>query len=293
MIPTFGRILVANGLLPIILKLNVGLPSRTKRFAVQFFFCTLFAIVIAAVCSPMSIGPAIWVILILGMVNGFAAYAQWKAIDISLSKTSLFTFWDDIIAMSLSYFLLNERELFAPGLYIGLVLSLGAVIVFTFYSSISAKRGDHSRTPARFFLYVGFYSVVWGVATFLMRYFGVSKISTGSFLVPWYAGAFASSLVLLWIGKRNGKAEVALTSRDVKWMFVLALGIFSSLALAYTAYRLAPQNVIQPFFLVGEMIFPAMVGLYLFAERKTLHTMEKICFFCAVVGGVVIALNVP
>jgi hypothetical protein len=44
---------------------------------------------------------------------------------------------------------------------------------------------------------------------------------------------------------------------------------------AYTAYRLAPQTVVQPLFLVGEMIAPALIGLSVFAEREGLRSRAR------------------
>lgn len=290
---TLSRILVANGIFPIILKLNVGLPLRTKRFTFMFFFCLVFAIIVANIISPLMISYTTAIILGVGFVNGLAAYAQWRAIDISLSKDSLFTFFDDIIAMGLSYFVLNEGQYLKSWTYVGISLSVGAVIIFTIHSYRRNKSNNSNTTPLRFFLYVGFYSVVWGVAVFLMRYFGVAGLSIGSFLVPWYTGAFIAAVALLLTVK--DPAETATNTKlkigDISWMFLLAILIFVSLALGYKAYCLAPQNIVQPFFLIGEMIFPALIGLYIFSEIKGLDKVEKIVFTCAIIGGIIIAIN--
>jgi len=290
----FARILIGNGLFPIIIKNIVGLPSRTRRFAWQFFFCVIFAVVIGLTISPLKFSWATWAILGLGFFNGLAALAQWKAIDISLSKTSIFTFWDDVIAMGLSYFILNERQYLSTWMYIGICLSLGAVIGFSIHSQ-KTHDGKNKKTPLKFFIYVGFYSLIWGVAMFLMRYFGIAKVSGGSFLIPWYASAFIAAMVILFFYKQDqaqNKSKTKLKFRDIGIMSILAFIIFVSLGLAYIAYQLKPQTIIQPFFLIGEMIVPTVIGLYLFKERKKLDTWEKIYFLIAISGGLLIAFNV-
>ena len=74
-------------------------------------------------------------------------------------------------------------------------------------------------------------------------------------------------------------------------MFALALCVFISLALSYTAYQLAPQNIVQPFFLVGEMILPALIGLFIFSERRGLDKTEKFSFALGALGGIIIAIS--
>jgi hypothetical protein len=286
----FTKIVIANGLFPIILKNNVALPTRTKKMALQFMFCFLFAVIVSFTLSPLTFSPATWIILAIGFVNGLAAFAQWKAVDISLSKTSLFTFWDDIIAMGLSYFILNERHYLSPGWYIGVSLSLAAVILFAIHSYRKKADGQHKKLSTKFFWYVGFYSVIWGGATFSMRYFGVAHVSGGSFLVPWYAGAFVAALLIMLFYKED-KANTKIRPRNVGIMFVLALLVFISLALGYLIFQTTPQNIAQPFFLVGEMILPAFIGLYLFSERKGLDMWEKLFFVMAFIGAIIIAIN--
>jgi hypothetical protein len=54
---------------------------------------------------------------------------------------------------------------------------------------------------------------------------------------------------------------------------------------------LAPQTIVQPLFLVGEMIAPALIGLYVFAEREALDRQEQLYFAVGLLGGVLVALS--
>ncbi len=292
LVPVVGRILVANGIFPAVLKRNVGLHSRTKRFFLQYLFCSILAVAVAIAVGSLTVNPVTAGIVALGFFNGLAAYAQWKAIDISLSRTSLFTFWDDLIAMALSYVILHEGRVLTLGGYAGIVLSFGAVILFAVHTYQKKASGSTARINPRFFLYVAFYSVIWGVATFLMKYFGYTGVPTGTFMAAWYVGAFIAAIVLLFTYRDQTPASgERLAARDAAWMLVLAACIMAALALGYWSYRMAPQNVVQPLFLVGEMIVPTLIGLYVFSERKGLVMKEKIYFALAIVGGLLVAFS--
>jgi hypothetical protein len=67
--------------------------------------------------------------------------------------------------------------------------------------------------------------------------------------------------------------------------------VLTAMSAAYSAYRLAPQTVVQPLFLVGEMIAPALIGLYVFAEREALDRYEHVLFATGLAGGLLVALS--
>jgi hypothetical protein len=76
-----------------------------------------------------------WRIVAVGFGNGLAAYCYYKAIALSLSRTSLFAFWDDLLAMGLSYGLLHEGQFLNVRIVLGIGVSVGAVILFTIHGS--------------------------------------------------------------------------------------------------------------------------------------------------------------
>ena len=67
--------------------------------------------------------------------------------------------------------------------------------------------------------------------------------------------------------------------------------VLVTMSMAFWAYRLAPQTVVQPLFLVGEMVAPALVGLYVFAEREALDRIEQYYFVLGLGGGLLVALS--
>jgi hypothetical protein len=74
-------------------------------------------------------------------------------------------------------------------------------------------------------------------------------------------------------------------------VFGLSFLVVVTMSAAFWAYRLAPQTIVQPLFLVGEMVSPALVGLYVFAEREALEQQEQLSFAVGLGGGVLVTLN--
>jgi hypothetical protein len=54
---------------------------------------------------------------------------------------------------------------------------------------------------------------------------------------------------------------------------------------AFWAYQLAPQTIVQPLFLVAEMVGPALIGLYVFGEREALDRSEQLYFILRLGGA--------
>jgi hypothetical protein len=101
----------------------------------------------------------------VGGANGLAAYCYRRAIAISLSRTALFAFWDDLLAMALGYVLLHEGQFLTIGIGLGMVASLGAVILSSVHSYRKQQAGkdEPDLFPKRLYVFAGVYSVILGV----------------------------------------------------------------------------------------------------------------------------------
>lgn len=293
-IPVFLRVVVAHAIYPFLQKKIVSTPAKTTRLALQFFCCAILATIIGWFRGELTLGRSGLVIAGLGFFNGLAAYCSWRAVDISLTKNSLFTFWDDIIGMTLSYIVLKEGKFLNPWISAGIVMSVLAACLFAIHSYRQKKVAGVAHTPAKFFFFVGAYSVVWGVATFLMRYWSLKDVSVGQFLFHWYSGAFVAAVILLYGYRETGGTRPAFSEiswRDRLLILTSAVCIFVALGLAYLSYTYAPQVVVQPIFLVSEMILPALIGLFGFAERKQFDSAEWCFLGLGSLGGLIIVLN--
>lgn len=292
-VPVAISLIFSYTIAPFLLKKNANLPSRTRRLLWQYIFCAVMACLVGVgTGSPL---PFTSVNLIaigaIGCANAFGAYCQWRAMAISLSKTSLFTYWDDLIAMGMGYSLLSETKFLTPMLAVGVIIACGAVIAMP-YMRRSKTAADHL-ARAQWLQLVGWvarYSVIWGVANFVMRYFGLKGVAIPSFLAAWYSGAFVGALGIRLLSSAE-EAGACLAWRDLRLVFTLSCAVVGALALHYWAYGLAPITVLQPIYQVGEMVMPTIVGLVIFKEHKTLARPEKLLFALGLVGGLTIAFS--
>jgi hypothetical protein len=290
-VPVAVRIVTGYVAVPILLKPLADRYAQAPLLLVQFAGCFALALVLAAALGQASPD---WTIVAVGGVNGLAAYCYRRAIAISLSRTALFAFWDDLLAMGLSYGLLGEGQFLNLRIILGIALSVSAVILFTAHNSRKGQAGkdEENRTPMRLYWYAGAYSVILGVGVFFMRYLGVRGTGLGTFLVNWYGGVvLAAAFLLLCTPAEERAGQAMLPQGDWLRVFGLSCLVLGTMSAAFWAYRLAPQTVVQPLFLVAEMVGPALVGLYVFAEREALDWQEHLYFAVGLLGGVLVALS--
>jgi hypothetical protein len=293
-VPVVCRIVTGYIAIPILLKPIVDKYPHSTMLFLQFMFCFVATLPVAVALNQHRVD---WTIVAVGFVNGLAAYCYRKAIAMSLSRTALLAFWDDLLAMGLSYVLLHEGQFLTTGIVLGMGASLGAVILFTVHSYRKQQTGkdEPDIIPKRLYLLAGAYSVILGVGVFFMRYLGVKNTGLGTFLMNWYGGVvLAAGLLLLVAPEEERKDPVVVATlprEDLLRVLGLSLLVLVTMSAAYTAYRLAPQTVVQPLFLVGEMIAPALIGLYVFAEREALERQEHLYFGLGLAGGLLVALS--
>lgn len=223
----------------------------------------------------------------IGIMNAFGCYCYWRAIAISLSKTSVFTWADDLIGMSLAYIILKETNFLNTRLVIGIIICLLAISIFFYDKWRSKKQNDsHGKNIE---IWVAMYSVIWGFAVFSSRYFGVSGMSPLSFTPAWYLGSLIGALAIFMLS--GYKKERALNSYQIKKIIPLSAIIMTSLMLSYGMRILAPLTVTQPILQVSEMIFPTIIGLWIFKEIKKLNFINKIAIVIGLIGGSVILFS--
>jgi hypothetical protein len=271
---------------PIVIKKSTGLPGRTPRLVLMFLVNASLAWLLLAV-FPAS---AIWderLLMVggIGVMNSVANYAHWRAADVSLSRTSVMAQGDDIIALMLGYIFLGESALLTPLLVTGLVLCMGSAVI------LSIRKREDGKPPPRSFLgWVAVYCTLWGIAVFSTRYFGVSGVPVPSFLVGWYTGSFAGSLVVAAVmGKEERKGGV--TWNGFGWVLALCSVSITGLGLAYWVKCLVPITVVQPIVQVAESVLPTFIGLLIFKEAKNIDLWQRTLFAAGIAGSVVLGLS--
>lgn len=288
------RVVVAYVFTQYVLKKVVGGNRRTERFLWQFIFTFIIAGVLTLMSGGSIIDQAFWNVVLIGFIAGGGTFFSWKAVHISQSRNALFTFWDDIIAMTLSFVVLHEGQFITAPIGIGMALSFAALFGFIWYGRRQKNvRGELKPVPLVFYGYVAVYSVVWGLAIFGQRYWAFHEMPVPTFLLGWYTGTLiAAALVFLFYkdGAEDQKSTAPLGLKDISATFLLAVLILGSLGLASVSYQL-PQTVVQPIYFVAEMIIPSLMGLFIFHERKQFARPEWFFFGLGAVGAFVVVLN--
>jgi drug/metabolite transporter (DMT)-like permease len=307
-IPIISKIFLGNILLPILIKVISGLPSQKKNLWLQFAFCLLFSVIaffaITAIWGLKEIQNSylLLAVVFIGFLNCFACYCSWKAIDLSLGKTGLFTQLDDVIALTIGVIFLNEKGFIDCYVLCGIVLCFCAA--FLFLSSKQPNKSSNYSLNKKLMGYVLGYSFIWGFAFAAQRYCAVKNLPPPLFLISWYIGSFlGASLLLTPLFKlAQGKpTEIIGNERLERWrkkfgrfrktsIAIMSFTVWLSMACLYWGAELTPIIGYQPLYLVAEIIFPVLAGLLLFGEKKELSKREQIAFVIGITGSIIIGV---
>src|SRR3989344_1130631 len=188
-LPVVLYIVLAFGLVRWIGKKYIVGNKRTKRLFLQFFVCFVTALVLAVAQGQVELAfSAAAIIWLVGLINCVACFYSWKAQDISLGRSSVFTIWDDIIAMALSFVLLNEGKHINVWSGTGVAFSTIALSLFAIHAYHAKKKGG-SDLPLKCILYIGIYSVLCGIRLFAQRYFSAETVPFAPFALAWDGGS--------------------------------------------------------------------------------------------------------
>src|SRR5918912_838602 len=93
-VPVILRIGAAYIAGPLSLKPLVDQYAQATLLLLQFVLCFAVALLVAVAFKQFHLD---WRLVAVGFGNGLAAYCYYQAITISLSRTALFAFWDDLL----------------------------------------------------------------------------------------------------------------------------------------------------------------------------------------------------
>lgn len=289
-IPLFLSVLIGYIIAPILIKMIARAPSRPRSLSWQYFFCGVLASAAALLNGADLADQRLLIVAGIGAVNAFACYCHWRAVDISMTRTALFTQGDDIIAMLLGYLILGEGKLLNSELAIGVALAVGAVLFY----SLSKKQTVNSASQINgweiFGKWVLCYSVIWGGAIFSMRFFALKGLNLTSYTAAWYSGSFLGALMTLRFSSKKESGE-PLKARAVISILPLSVSIWTSLMLYYWSVSLAPITVVQPICQVSGVVFPALIGVFVFKEVETLNIKSKMAMAIGLVGALIITFS--
>ena len=303
-VPVIIRVLCVHMVYPWFLKskiIHTDHVSFVNRFTLHYFFAAVFGLTTALWLDQLGLDKTTMLIMGIGAANGYAAYCQWKADQISVSLGAVYRFTDDIIAMPLGYIVLNEIEHLSVSMVLGLTLCSTAVIALPIIKH-SRQGAGGKIIPAKFYGYVLVQTVIWGLAKFLMKYFAINNVPIGSWVFGWYGGAFLMTLAIFCVnrikrrspekGNEMNKETEPVPLIQTIWMTAAAGAIiFAGVFLGYWALQLAPLTVVNPIFFAASIVGPVLVGLLLFQEGEQYRVSEKILVLQATFGAIFFALS--
>lgn len=297
LVPVLLKVLFGNFATPYLNKsISTGL-YLPQKLALQFLFASIFTFAVAASLHQLVFTPTTVFIGAIGIANAWAVLAQWKAHAVSLSRTSFFMVGNGILAMALTTVFLGEYQILGTSLVTGIVLSFGAALLLA-YSDFQ-KRGEKSALALaearQFYLAVFTYTVIWGFANFLMKYWSLQVVPMWTYLSSWYVGSLIGALTVVWfLGRKEGEATFGtkqITLRDAGRIAALSVALLASLGSLYWSHFCAPQLVLFPLFLAADLIAPIAVGFLFFKEHKKLNPFQLFCLGLAVLGGALVAFT--
>ena len=264
--------------------------------ALLYFTAAAFSVCTAVLFGQFEISRTTLIIGCIGIGNGAAMYFLLMANSKSTAQNGFFTAFDDIGAMVLTaiyipttVIVIHERNI------LGMALCLGAAFGLAYNNYRKKRKQETGAIPMIFYLYAVLYTVLWGIAIFVLGFFAVKDIGVWRFSAAWYTGSALTSLLILAIDgigllPHPEKPERASTRTII--LEAVGLGLSTSLALVcqYTAFRAVSLIILQPLFLVSDLLVAITIGVVFWGEGRKLDWRDYLYLIVGTAGFLVIFL---
>lgn len=266
----------------ITLKSIVNRLPKAKALVLQFFICAGSVWIFASLTKTVQFEQSFLLIGVVGFVNAFGAYCQWRAYAFSLSKTALFLPLSAVFTVWLATLFLGETAIY------NFLVIIGVIFLFSAAFLLSKKEKEEGESAGiKWLLFVMGMVLIVGGVSFMMKLFSFT-VSHTTFLSYWYGGAFLGSLPMLWLERKDKRKLFQKGS----WRVPLAsAGILGALATFYWAFQLAPAGMVLPVRAFGMAFLPILIGWFIFKEKKGLTKGKIIGFVLGMIGVVFIVIS--
>ena len=179
------RVLAFDVGLAILLKIVSGKDQRQVRLVTQYVWSVIIVSLSSLYFGLPAVTTSSLLLLVLGALNGLAAYCTWRAMALSQSKNAALSQSSGILALPIAWVLLDEHHLLVQRLVLGGVL-LGTVSWALFLAAerrqgMMAPIGQRAKT-SRLLPWVAVYSLIWAVTAVAMRAY---SLRVGGVFSPW------------------------------------------------------------------------------------------------------------
>lgn len=270
----------------IMVKLIANKLPRSHAISLQFLICAILISLFNLAAGNFHFSKEAIVVIPIGVFVAFGNYCQWRAIEVSLNRTSIFSPLGDVLTVVLAGIFLSEFAEWNYGLAAGTILCFLAIFLFL-KGRNARKENQNGNNVKKWLLFMLGAIIIFGTATFLMKVFS-ANIPCARFLMYWYVGTFIGSLFLFYFEKQN---PFRFPGKLIFVVPLISLGIMGNLAMVYWGFELAPASKVVPFRLVGVTFLPVLIGWFLFKEREGLSKNEMLAFLISVAGALLIILS--
>lgn len=214
--------------------------NKTPSGATGLFYTSLFAMMLAllyaiVVENPQFDSQIIWLAAI-GFVNTLGFYCQWRAFEISLSKSIIFIPVAALISTLLSLVFLREAALLNAQLFLGIIFCFSAMWLLQHRPALQEK----SETNKNWLVFILLMVAGYGLAIFLLKIFS-STASNGTFMAGWFVGSFFAPVAILIIDKKQRLARIGTNS--VILTFLLAMAVVGALLALFQTFKWEDRQV--------------------------------------------------
>ena len=265
------------------------LPWRAQALSLQFLICAFSVSLYGLVTGNFHFSIESSWVMFIGFCVAFGAYCQWRAIDLSLSKTSLlFSPITSVFTILLATIFLGEMSKWNLMLAGGITILFAAVFFFYWSTRSKAKKGNDQKRGnfKQQLFFISVMVVIFGTSVFLRKKF--SNIPLLSWMTYWYIGTFLGSLPLLYLERQN---PFKFPGKMIFLVPLSSLAILASLVTQFWAIDLTLVSRVESFRLIGTTFLPVLAGWFIFKERKGLLKREILAFSLGIAGAMLIIIS--
>jgi hypothetical protein len=290
---------IAGGsvLAPLAFRLLGEVPARerAKRIGLQYAWAVALVLPLALAWGGPLFYSEAWKIALLGAVTSLGVLFQWRAYALSLSRSAVFIPLSNVIPLILSAALLGEWRSFSANLLLllGFFLAILGLALHVSHDVRQRRKAEAAQPPPRaFYANAAAFTLIFGLATFLLNHWAKAGVPASEFLVCWYGGALAGAAVLLVVTPATAPAVPAPMPATTKHALIALAGfsIVLNMAMEYLALQRAPQTVVLPVFAVADIVGPVLVGCLACREWAKLHRLAWLYLGVALAGALIMAL---
>lgn len=260
---------------------------RTKALFWQFIIAVTLSLIAIILVGDLYTNLEYLPMVLIGMINAFGAYCQWRAYAISLSKSVLFMPLSGVISATLAAWFLGEKFLYHSGwLLVGLVF-LQAAGFFLAWRKPKPEEKIHF-ISWQWLVWVLSMVSIFGTAAFMIKGFS-NTVPLTTFLVHWYIGACLGAFIIFLFKKEQPKGPFK--KRHLLLILVASVALWGSRSVHFWAFQVAPLGLVVPLQIFGLSATSILVGWVVFKEKEQLTRLHVIGFLIGLLGIVAIVVS--